>query len=82
MERVGWVEHRDGKQSPMDCFLPACGLPPTGSGLPMENYEQNGPWLVKEVLEATNPALDALRHVWTCLGSSPGPTWAAAEYCL
>ena len=56
MERVQWVEHRDGKQSLVDSFLPACGLPPTGSGLLMKDYEQNGPQLAKEVLEATNPA--------------------------
>lgn len=58
----------------MDPLLP-------GSGLPAEGCGQDGPPAAQEVLEATDPALGALRCLWTRLGSSPGPGWASAEYC-
>lgn len=66
----------------MDSLSPGSGLPPTGGGLPTEGRARNGPLLAREVPEATDPALDALRRLWTRLGSSPGPAWASAEYCL
>lgn len=46
----------------------------------MKGCEWDGPLVAKEVLEATDPALDA----WQCCGpayAAPGPAWASAEYC-
>lgn len=54
-ERVWLVEHSEGqKESLTDPLLP-------GSGLPMKGCEWDGPLVAKEVLEATDPALDARR---------------------
>lgn len=75
---------RDREQSLADSLLPACGPPPTGSGLPIKT-EQNGPQVAREVREATDRVLDALRHVGTCLGSPPGwprPRQSIACECL
>lgn len=37
--------------------------------------------MARDVLEATDPARDALRGLQTRPGSSPGPDGASAEYC-
>lgn len=73
MGRARWVGHSEGQRTESCAsFLPACGLPPTGSGLPMKDCERNRPQVAREVREATDGVLDALRHVGTCLGSPPG----------
>lgn len=73
MGRARWVGHSESQRTESCAsFLPACGLPPTGSGLPMKDCERNGPQVAREVQEATDGVLDALRHVGTCLGSPPG----------
>lgn len=62
--------------------LPPRKRPSTNRKWPLhEGCERNGPLVAREVLVATDPAVDALRCSWPSLGSSPGPAWALAEYC-
>lgn len=74
------VEHSEGqKRSLADSLLPGSG-PSTNR----EGRERNGPLVAREVLEAPDPALDALRRcgpAWPLLLALPGPPLSIAPKC-